>query len=270
MDLCKLGDSLVEEACKGVYTKGKLAKGIAFPTTVSPNHAICHLSPTASDPEAKITLQNGDLVKVEIGAHIDGYIAQVATTVIVGVSKDAPVTGRKADVLKAGYIASEAALRMMKVGKTNWNVTDIVQKATDDFECKPIEGMISYQIEKDTLDAEKHILLNPTEAQRRDVDTFTFEEGEAYTVDILVSTGEGKARNMDTRTTIHKRMPAQTYSLKMKSSRQVLSEITEKFGNMAFSYRSVDNETRARLGVAECVAHGLVMPYTVLYEKEGT
>ena len=52
----------------------------------------------------------------DLGAHVDGFIAAVAHTVIVGSSPSAKVTGRKADVLLAAHYASEAALRLMKPG----------------------------------------------------------------------------------------------------------------------------------------------------------
>ena len=61
--------------------------GIAFPTCVSSNAAICHMSPLSSDPEGSNVLKKGDVVRIELGAHIDGYIAQAAHTVIIGASK---------------------------------------------------------------------------------------------------------------------------------------------------------------------------------------
>jgi methionine aminopeptidase len=64
-----------------------LQLGIAFPTCVSPSTFVCHLSPLPADTEAGITLKKGDAVRVELGAHIDGYISQVAHTVVVGASK---------------------------------------------------------------------------------------------------------------------------------------------------------------------------------------
>ena len=55
------------------------------------NHAICHFSPLVS--EADQTLEEGDMVKIDMGAHIDGYIAVVAHTVVVG---GGVVTGEQA------------------------------------------------------------------------------------------------------------------------------------------------------------------------------
>ena len=60
--------------------------------------------------------QDGDMVKIDLGAHIDGFIAVVAHTVVVGSSKDNKVKGRAADAIMAAHLASEAALRLVKPG----------------------------------------------------------------------------------------------------------------------------------------------------------
>ena len=49
----------------------------------------------------------------DLGAHVEGFIAAVAHTVVVGSNK---ITGRQADALLAAHYASEAALRLMKPG----------------------------------------------------------------------------------------------------------------------------------------------------------
>ena len=56
------------------------------------------------------------MVKIDLGAHIDGFIAVVAHTVVVGSSKDNKVKGRAADAIMAAHLASEAALRLVKPG----------------------------------------------------------------------------------------------------------------------------------------------------------
>ena len=76
----------------------------------------------------------------ELGAHIDGFMGVVAHTLVIGSSPENPVTGRKADVIQAGHIASELALRMMKPGGENMVVTDTMQKVAAEFDCIPIEG----------------------------------------------------------------------------------------------------------------------------------
>lgn len=99
------------------------------------------MSPLASDPEGSIVLKKGDVVRIELGVHIDGYISQVAHTIVIGASKENPVTGRQADAMQAAYVATEAAIRLLRPGKTNVEVTDAVQTIAEDFECKPVEGV---------------------------------------------------------------------------------------------------------------------------------
>lgn len=50
------------------------------------------------------------------------------------------ITGRKADVLMAAWLASEVALRLVKPGNKNFAVTEAVAKVADAFGCKPLEG----------------------------------------------------------------------------------------------------------------------------------
>lgn len=87
--------------------------GIAFPCCISVNNCICHFSPLNSEPD--YILQDGDMAKIDIGAHIDGFIAVVAHTVVVSETKS-KITGRKADVMVAAHLAAEAALRLVRPG----------------------------------------------------------------------------------------------------------------------------------------------------------
>ncbi|KXS22499.1 proliferation-associated protein 2G4-like protein [Gonapodya prolifera JEL478] len=268
LHLCMLGDRDIEEQCAKVYKTNDIKKGIAFPTTVSPNPYICHLSPLSTDAESRLTLSTGDVVRVELGAHVDGYPALVGHTIVVGASKEKPVDGRIADAMTAAHFASEAALRCLKPGFANFDVTDHVQKIAEDFGCKPVEGMLSHSLSRHVIDGDKSIILAPTDAQRKDHESCQFEDGESWTVDVLISTGDGKAKQSEARTTVFKRVRDTTYHLRMKTSRETLTD-TKKFAGMAFSLRAFDDERKARMGIVECQNHNLVMPYPVLQEKEG-
>ncbi|KAK0059965.1 proliferation-associated protein 2G4 [Biomphalaria pfeifferi] len=267
LELCEYGDSRLNEETSKVFKKDKeMKKGIAFPTCVSINNCICHFSPLKSDPP--VTIKEGDVVKIDLGAHVDGYIAVVAHTVVVGAIKENPATGRKADAVLAAQKALEVALRLVKPGNTNYNATDGVQKVTEDFKCKPIEGMLSHQLKRHIIDGEKAFIQNPTEAQRKEHESCDFEVHEVYAIDILVSSGEGKGRELDTRTTVYKKKDI-IYQLKMKASRQFLSETDKKFLLMPFTLRAFEDEKKAKMGVLECVKHDLMQPFNVLYEREG-
>lgn len=265
--ICEFGDQRIEEETAKVFKKEKeLHKGIAFPTCVSVNNCICHFSPLKSEND--VTLKTGDVIKVDLGAHVDGYIAVVAHTHVIGASKDNPVTGKMADAMLAAHYASEVASRLVKPTSISYQVTDAVQKVAESFGCKPIEGMLSHQLHRDTIDGDKVIIQNPTESQKKETPPHTFEMYDVFAVDVIVSTGEGKGREEDARTTVFKKRDI-VYQLKLKTSRTFFSEMDKRFALMPFTLRAFEDEKKARMGVVECVKHGLCDPYPVIFEREG-
>jgi methionine aminopeptidase len=68
------------------------------------------------------------------------------------------VKGRKADVILAAHQASQAALRLLKNEKGNYDVTEAIQKIAESYKCKPIEGMLSHQLKQFKIDGEKTII----------------------------------------------------------------------------------------------------------------
>lgn len=289
-DLCLIGDKVVADRTAALFKKQKqMKKGIAWPTCVSVNNIICHYSPLASykDP---VIIKDGDMVKVEIGAHIDGFPAFSAHTVVVGASKDNKITGRKADVMWAAYNAAQVAVRMLKPGTVNREITKVLQRTTQSYDCVPIQNMASYNIEKDVVEGEKSILQNPHEQiqarlqQNKDEsptgqmdkskeallgDKCEIEVNDVWVVDILASTGDGKVHPCDAKTSLYRRDPHSSYQLKMKASREVLSKATEDHGFMTFSLRSFENETRTRLGLKENISHEVITEHQVMKEKAG-
>tara|TARA_R110002050_G_scaffold58360_1_gene131156 strand:- start:2547 stop:3149 length:603 start_codon:yes stop_codon:yes gene_type:complete len=126
VELCALGDQIINEAVSKVYAKDKkLDKGIAFPTCVSPNNVVGHFCPAVDDTSV---LQEGDVVKVDLGVQIDGNIAVVGHTAVASANPAQPATGRRADVICAAHFAGEAALRMLRPGKKNHEVTSVIAK----------------------------------------------------------------------------------------------------------------------------------------------
>ncbi|CAI2186499.1 4125_t:CDS:2 [Funneliformis geosporum] len=262
IDLCAMGDKLIDENVKPLFVKTKnIIKGIAFPTCVSVNNIICHFSPLPSDDDGTESLKNGDLVKVQLGAQVDGYAAIVATTFVVGASKENPVKGPLADLLTAAHLSSEAALRLIKPGSKNTEVTETIQKIAKAFNMNSVE-------EKNNIEGKKQIILNPNETQKREFSEADFGVNEVYGVDILISTGEGKPKQSVKRTTVYKKTD-HTYLLKMKTSRNVYNEISHNFGSFPFSLRALGDEKKARMGIVECVKHELVNNYDVYQVKDG-
>ncbi|CAD5219716.1 unnamed protein product [Bursaphelenchus okinawaensis] len=268
-ELCDLGDKRIGELTGKLFKKNpKVSKGIAMPTCVSVDNIVCHYSPLRS--EDAVTLKAGQVVKIDLGTHVDGFTAQAAHTVVVGASKDNKVTGKTANVILGAYNALEAALRYLNPNKekSSQDVTDVIDKVTKIYEVKPVENMLSHQYDKYKISGEKQLIQNPTDDQKTKVEKFKFENYEVYGLDILITTGDGKVKQHDTRTTVFKKNDDFVYSLKMKISRAFLTDATKRFQNFPFSLRSFEEESKAKLGSVECSNHGLLQPYHVLVDKD--
>jgi curved DNA binding protein len=226
-DICRAGDTLIESKAKLVYknkVNGKVVeKGIAFPVCVSVNECVCHCSPLESDTLTPL-LAEGDLVKIDLGAHVDGLIAVTAYTVRVGATAE-PVEGALADCFHAAWAAAEVAAKLIRPGNTNAMVTAAVKKIAEAYGVNAIAGTLMHQMKKYVIDGSKMVLLRE---EGEKVDPCTFEQYETYAIDVAMSTGAGKPRDEDTRTTVYKRVVNQNYDLKNKSSRTFFNEVNKR------------------------------------------
>lgn len=198
------------------------------------------------------------------GSHIDGFAAIAATTVVVGEGK---VTGRKADAVLAAYYAMQAAQRTIKKAATNNEVTAAIAKVCAEFGCEPVEGVLSHKVKQHLIDGNDVIINKETATQQ--VEEFQFAPGDVIGLDIYVSTGEGKPKETEIRTTVYKRELEQVYNLKLKGSRAFYTEVCKRFPTLPFSLRAFEDQGSAKIGQRECTTHNLLVPYFVLQEKAG-
>lgn len=90
------------------------------------------------------------------------------------------------------------------------------------------------------------------------VEDFEFIPGDVLTLDVYVSSGEGKPKEGDFRTTVFKREIDVQYSLKINKARQFFAVVNKKYPTLPFSLRGFEDQTAAKVGVRECVAHDLL------------
>ena len=88
-------------------------------------------------------------------------------------------------------------------------------------------------------------------------------------LDVYISTGEGKPRESEFRTTVYKRELDAQYNLKIKSSRAFFTEVNKRFPTLPFAIRALEDTVGAKVGVKECIEHDLITGYPVLTEKAG-
>eukprot|EP00921_Rhytidocystis_pertsovi_P022634 GHVQ01036131.1.p1 GENE.GHVQ01036131.1~~GHVQ01036131.1.p1 ORF type:complete len:413 (-),score=77.29 GHVQ01036131.1:167-1405(-) len=266
LQLCSVGDSIITEETTKVYNKKengeKVDKGIAFPTCISVNEICGHFSPL---PNESVALKAGDLVKIDMGCHIDGYVCVGGHSIVLPI--DSKITGRKADLMRAAWTAGEAALRLVKVGNTNTQVTKAIEQSCEQFKCNPVLGVRSHQMKRFIIEGNQCVASKDSLDER--VEEFEFGLNEVYGIDIVVSTGEGKPKETDNRTTVYRRAVETKYQLKTQLARQFIGEVNKRFPTLPFTIRAIEDERACRLGVMECMRHELLQPYPVMSEKQG-
>jgi len=273
VNVCKFGDTVIAQACSSIYQKkvnGKaVEKGVAFPTCISINEVVCHWCPLESDPNP-VAIKAGDLVKIDLGVHIDGFISVLADTVKVGgtdPSPETPLKDAEGNLFHAAALMAECASKLIRPKRTNQEVTEAWEAIAGAFGVSLVEGTLSHQMKRYVIDGNK-VIIGKRDHQMK-VDAATFELNEVYSVDICLSTGDGKVKPSPARTTVFKRAVDKSYRLKMKASRYLFNEVNGKFPTLPFTLRAFEDEKSARMGVVECQKHELVTPYPVMLEKEG-
>lgn len=282
LDLCVLGDQLIHEDTHAVYKSG-IERGIAEPTTINVNNALSGYSPM----DSPYILQVGDVVKVALGAHIDGYTAKGCHTVVVAPQDaEGPLISKPADAVVAAYYATESVLKLLASANTT-NIVDagrirsLVEECASTFHVSVVEGsrvrrikrylVGQARVEEDALGADspkevlwqRHIPGTPIFED----DDFVVEQGEAWLVDIAMSTGSGKVKeHLTLRSTIFARDVTVSYNLKLKSAQSTLREIESTKSVFPFCLRSLSDQRTARMGISECKTKGIVSEYPVIVE----
>merc|ERR1712062_217921 len=158
---------------------------------------------------------------------------------------------------------------MMKPGTSNEAITEMFGEVAQEFGCECLEGVLSHELRQFVIDGEKTILAKPSPEQQ--VEKFELEPNKVYAIDVVMSTGEGKAIRRDQHdTTIYKRVVENQYQLRSKHARSFLKQVNTDYPAYPFNLRQFEeNMKTARFGLKECINHELLSDYPVLHEKDG-
>lgn len=283
VDICEKGDQLIEEEIAKVYRGKKITKGFSHPTTVSPSSYVTPYTPLKTDEaEAATELQAGEPVKIQLGAQIDGFGSIVCDTIIVG-AEDV-VSGRTADLMLANHYANELLLRLMippgllaqgtdeekakaaaVKAPTQSKITSLLEKVAKSYDVSLVESTTSWLFDRNEIEGKKKIVIAPGEGAKGEG---VPETGEVWGVEMGMSLGSGKVKQLDQRATLHRRTTT-TFGLKRPTSRKILSEVQKKFGTFPFSLRQLEDERDAKSGVVECVRGNVFRQYELVGDKDG-
>ena len=246
--------NLIENTEKKIV---ELGGGWAFPVNVSINNIAAHYTSPIKDDD--LTIKEGDLVKIDLGVHVDGYIVDTAFTVSFNDEKSLE------NIIQATEVALEAAKMMAKPKINTKELGKKIEDIVKGFKFNPIKELGGHQIERWTVHGKKQ--LPELGTQGGDI----MEEGEVFAIEIFASTGEGTVHNTKNSYIYELNPYAGRVPLRRKTSKQILGHIKKNYKTLPFAERWLAKDFRmgVMFGLQELVQQGKIHVHYVLAEQKG-
>ena len=209
----------VFEICEEVENEiKKRGAKCAFPVNTSINEVAAHYT---AEPNDQLSILDSDLVKIDLGAQINGYIADTAVTVCYDSQFDM--------LVQTAEDALNDAMSMIKVGVKSSDVGKAIEKRIKQMGFLPIANLSGHSLEQYTIHAGKSV------PNIWSIGSFQFSEG-AFACEPFVTTGdglgfvhEGKIKNIFALATRKK--------TKDKEADRLLDYIWDNFNTLPFALR---------------------------------
>jgi methionyl aminopeptidase len=132
----------IEDIQRAVEAKiRELGGGLAFPAQISRNHIAAHYCSPPGDPT---TIQAGDIVKLDCGTHVDGYVTDNALTVDL---RD----GENSLLATASRMALENAIGVMGPGASLTDVGRQIETTITSLGFKPVRNLCGHGVARYTI-----------------------------------------------------------------------------------------------------------------------
>jgi methionyl aminopeptidase len=146
---------------------------VAFPMNISLNDEAAHATPSKDDTSTF----GRDLVKLDIGVHIDGYIADTAVSVDLGSNRE---------LLEASNIALERAIEVVRAGVDTAAISAVIETTITDCGFHPIVNLTGHGLERYTQHAPPPIHNRRTQSGTK------LKEGQVIAIEPFSSNGNGR------------------------------------------------------------------------------
>ncbi|KAK6458142.1 methionine aminopeptidase 2 [Scheffersomyces xylosifermentans] len=266
MTMTEIAD-LIENSIRSYAAADHTLKaGIGFPTGLSLNHVAAHYTPNAGD---KLVLGKDDLMKVDIGVHVNGHICDSAFTMTF--NED----GKYDSIMQAVKAATNAGIKEAGIDVRLNDIGEVVQEVMESYEMelngktypiKCIRNLNGHNIGDFIIHSGKTVPIVPNG------DMTKMEEGETFAIETFGSTGNGYvlpegecshyARNQDI---ANLRPPTE-------KSKALLNVINENFGTLPWCRRYLDRtgEEKYLYALNQLVRAGIVEEYPPIVDIKGS
>jgi methionyl aminopeptidase len=245
-DLVEVGTTQLEVAEFAEERIQELGGEPAFPVNISVDEEAAHATPGADDD----TEFGEEMINLDIGVHIDGWIADTAITV--------DLSGNP-DLKDASEEALEAALELVEPGVETGDIGAEIESVINGYGYNPVVNLTGHGLDQ----YQQHVSPNiPNRAVSQGVE---LEVGDVVAIEPFATDGTGKVTEGSDEEIFALEREG---SVRNRQARQALEQITEEFRTLPFAQRWLD-VPRAEMALRRLKMNNIVHGYPVLKEDDG-
>jgi len=218
----------------------------AFPVNISIDEEAAHATPERDDDSTF----GEEMVNLDIGVHVDGWLADTAVTV--------DLSGQD-ELAEASAEALDAALDVAGPGVDVGRIGAAVEDVIEGYGFNPVVNLTGHGLGH----WEQHTA--PNIPNREVAQGATLSPGDVVAIEPFATDGRGKVQEGGSEEIFALEREG---SIRDRNARQVLDQITAEFRTLPFAARWLDSP-RAKMALRRLTQQDMVHGYPVLKEQDG-
>jgi methionyl aminopeptidase len=223
----------------------------AFPAQISLNAVAAHSCPAQED---ETIFSHTDLVKLDVGVHVSGYIGDTALT--VNLDKE---NAEKELLVEASRAARDAAIKLVKAGVTPHELGAAIEHEIMTRGFKPVRNLSGHGL------GQYQIHTVPSIPNFASSERHALATGQVIAIEPFATTGKGLIYSSSGPTVFALK---QLKPVRSPAAREVLEKIKE-YNGLPFTERWLTRAfgAKAKLGLLELRRVGILQEYPPLPEE---
>ena len=227
--------------------------GIGFPVGISINSCAAHFHPEEND---NTTIKKDDVIKIDFGTEVNGWIIDSAFTVYFNEKHD--------NLVKAVKEATETGIKNAGIDVDINDWAKSIKEVMNSYAINPITNLGGHNIEKGIIHGGYFLPSSPN-------DNLVYKrmtEG-VYAIETFGSTIDDYVHEVGEPTIFRIKPDGNSLSLKMESTKKTLNTIKRKFKTLPFTNRYLSDITNCKTQLDILAKNSCINSYPPLCVKNG-
>lgn len=230
----------------------------AFPLNLSLNDLAAHYTPKHND---EIAIRDGDILKIDTGVQVGGYIADTAVSVQFG---------KHEQLLKASEQALNAALDLVRPGQRISVISEAIEDTIKSFGFVPVSNLMGHGLEQYAIHTE------PSIPNVKSASPKILEENTAIAIEPFATNGYGVVNDTKEALIFEFNEPK---SVRNQDAKKIMAFV-QRYNNTPFAERwllsreanefGIPNSLfTVRMALKEMIDRGILYTYPPLRDAKG-